>query len=33
VIRSDEDGEYNSPFDEFYSEYGIIHQIMASYSL
>ena len=32
AIRSDRGGEYESPFMEFYSEHGIIHQTIAPYS-
>ncbi|XXG43377.1 hypothetical protein AAC387_Pa01g3427 [Persea americana] len=33
VIRSDRGGEYESPFGEFCSQHGIIHQTTAPYSL
>ena len=32
AIRSDRGGEYESPFMEFCSEHGIIHQTTAPYS-
>jgi hypothetical protein len=32
AIRSDRGGEYESPFEEFCSEHGIIHQTTAPYS-
>ena len=32
IIRSDRSGEYESPFDEFYLEHGIIHQTIGPYS-
>ena len=32
AIRSDRGGEYESPFNEFCSEHGIIHQTTAPYS-
>ena len=31
VIRSDRGGEYGPPFEQFCSEYGIIHQTTAPY--
>lgn len=33
VIISDKNGDNDLFFDEFYSEHGIIHQTMCSYSL
>ena len=32
MIRSDRDGKYETPFDEFYLEHGIIHQTTTPYS-
>ena len=32
VLRSDRGGEYESPFGEFYLQYGIVHQTTAPYS-
>ena len=32
VLRSDRGGEYESPFGEFCSQHGIIHQTIAPYS-
>ena len=32
VLRSDKGGEYESPFGEFCSQHGIVHQITAPYS-
>ena len=32
AIRSDRGGEYESPFEEFCAEHGIIHQTTAPYS-
>ena len=32
VLRSDRGGEYESPFGEFCSQHGIVHQTTAPYS-
>lgn len=32
VLRSDRGGEYESPFSEFCTQHGIIHQTTAPYS-
>ena len=32
MIRSDRDEKYETPFDEFYLEHGIIHQTTTPYS-
>ena len=32
VIRSDRHGKYDSPFNEFCSEHGLIHQTKALYT-
>ena len=32
ILRSDRGGEFESPFEQFYAENGMIHQTVASYS-
>ena len=32
VLRSDRDGEYDTPFGQFCTQHEIIHEVMTSYS-